>query len=61
MKLDELNTIDNKFRYCDKQQHLKLGSGKNVLGQFFLTDIISARGFSELVAGIDKRFFASCS
>ena len=30
MKLDELNTIDNKFRYCDKQQHLKLGSGKDV-------------------------------
>ena len=28
---------------------------------FFLTDIISARGFSELVAGIDKRFFVSCS
>jgi len=28
---------------------------------FFLTDIISARGFSELVVGIDKRFFASCS
>ena len=30
-------------------------------GQFFLSDIISARGFSELVAGMDKRFFASCS
>ena len=31
MKLDELNTIDNKFRYCDKQQHLKLGSGKETV------------------------------
>ena len=30
MKLNELNTIDNKFRYCDKQQHLELGSGKDV-------------------------------
>jgi serine/threonine protein kinase len=30
MKQDELNTIDQKFSYCDKQQHLKLGSGHTV-------------------------------
>jgi len=30
MRLDELNTIDDKFHYCDKQTHLKLGSGRTV-------------------------------
>jgi hypothetical protein len=28
MRLDELNNVEQKFLYCDKQTHLKLGSGK---------------------------------
>lgn len=30
MKATELNCIENKVYYCDKQQHLKLGSGRTV-------------------------------
>ena len=34
---------------------------KGSLGQFFFKRSISAKSFSGLVTGIDKRFFASCS